>query len=261
MSARRRDAASDRTVLNAPALQAALIQLMSFVLVLAISALATSLAGIQFTVVHAAMLQSILAAALTWRRMARWWPAIQFIFPLAVIVALAAQLPPIIYLGAFLIFVALFWSTFRTQVPYFPSTSAVWSAVESLVPVNQSISLVDIGSGFGGMALRLARSRPDATIHGIELAPLPWCVSSLRARLARSRARFLYGDYHHLDFADFDLVFAYLSPAAMPDLWRKARAEMSPGALLLSNEFSIPGIKPQFSVECDDGRILYAWKL
>jgi len=32
----------------------------------------------------------------------------------------------------------------------------------------------------------------------------------------RSSATFVLGDYHKLDFGEFDAVFAYLSPAAMP---------------------------------------------
>jgi precorrin-6B methylase 2 len=174
---------------------------------------------------------------------------------------LAVRLPPILYLGIFLFSVALFWSTFRTRVPYYPSTSSVWSVVESLVPIEKPSRLMDIGCGFGGMAMRIAASRPNCKVEGIELAPLPWCASSLRARLARSRASFHYGDYHKLDFAAYDIVFAYLSPAAMPELWQKAQSEMRPGSLLLSNEFSIPGIEPASAIPCADGRTLYAWRL
>jgi predicted O-methyltransferase YrrM len=95
-------------------------------------------------------------------------------------------------------------------------------------------------------------------VVGIELAPLPWLVSRLRAAWSGSRARFLRGDYEQLNFAEYDLVFAYLSPAAMPALWRKAQREMRPGSLLASYEFEIPaadGVKTIRTTE--GGQLLY----
>ena len=47
-------------------------------------------------------------------------------------------------------------------------------------------AIVDIGSGLGGLVLDLARAPPRLRrSSGIELAPLPWLASRLRAQLAR----------------------------------------------------------------------------
>jgi hypothetical protein len=60
--------------------------------------------------------------------------------------------------------------------------------------------------------------------------------------------------------SDYDVVFAFLSPAAMPALWRKASAEMRPGTLLLSYEFSIPGTTPHIiDHPVENGPALYGW--
>jgi hypothetical protein len=89
---------------------------------------------------------------------------------------------------------------------------------------------------------------------------LPWLASALRARATRSRARFLRGDYDELDFGDYDVIFAYLSPAAMGALWRKAEAEMRSGSVLLSYEFTVPEREPDQRVVTGDSRkILYIW--
>ncbi|TFW17617.1 class I SAM-dependent methyltransferase, partial [Duganella callida] len=117
-----------------------------------------------------------------------------------------------------------------------------------------------IGSGLGGLVLYLARVRPDADVSGIELAPLPFVYSWLRARLGRSRARFLRGDYERLDFSCYDLVFAYLSPAAMSQLCRKAMAEMRPGTMLVSYEFIIEERSPDRIIHATkQGVPLYIW--
>lgn len=208
-----------------------------------------------------AVVQGLLAALLTWKlALAGWWRAIQLLFPLAVLTALALQLPSWLFGAAFLLLLGWYWSTFRTQVPYYPSGPAVWDAVRQLLPTDRAPRVIDIGSGLGGLVLYLSRVRPDAAVEGIELAPLPFLYSWLRARLAGGRARFRLGDYEKLDFSQYDLVFAYLSPAAMPGLWRKAAAEMCPGAVLASYEFIVPERSPDRVIQVEEGGVpLYIW--
>ena len=224
---------------RAPAVQALLLQCAAFVPTLSITWLLAR-AGFAPGYLAVALLQGAGAAALSWQRgLAPWWRPIQFLFPLAVLAAATLALPSWVFLAAFLFLLLLYWSTFRTQVPYFPSGRKVWAAVEGQLPAGRPLNVIDIGSGLGGLVLALARRRPESSISGIELAPLPWLASLLRARFTRSRARFMRGDYDELDFAAYDAVFAYLSPAAMSALWRKAAAEMRPGTMLMSYEFGI----------------------
>ncbi|OWW22481.1 class I SAM-dependent methyltransferase [Noviherbaspirillum denitrificans] len=246
-----------------PAVLALLGQLLAFGSILLLAAALTSFAGIQISIAHAALVQGCVAAVVAHRmRLAIWWLPIQLCFPLAVVASHAVQLPPALYLGAFLFFLVLFWSTFRTQVPFYPSGPSVWRAVAQLLPEGRALRVADIGSGFGGMAMHLARARPECRVTGIELAPLPWIFSLLLGKASGSSARFVRGDYEAVDFADFDVVFAYLSPAAMPALWLKAQAEMRKGSLLLSYEFAIPGVEPAIAMHpLPDGPMLYGWRM
>ncbi len=246
-------------VWRAPAVQALLFQLAAFPLTLiAVFLLARSGMAVGFE--GAALVQGGVACAITrWRGLAPWWLGIQLVFPLALLEARSTSIHPLFFLGAFLVLLALYWSSFRTQVPYYPSGRRAWNAVDSLLP-DRPLCVIDIGSGLGGFVLDLAERRPTSTVVGIELAPLPWLVSAVRARLAGSRARFVRGDYEHLDFAQYDAVFAYLSPAAMSALWRKASREMRPGTVLLSYEFLITEKAPDLSiVPTGSGPTLYVW--
>ncbi|WP_223264465.1 SAM-dependent methyltransferase [Sulfuriferula plumbiphila] len=245
-----------------PAVQALIIQCASFLLTILVMRGIWVLAGMQVTIVVAALLQGTIAAAVSfWRRLAPWWLPMQFLFPGALIAMHSLSLPPGIFLALFVFLLGWYWTTFRTQVPFYPSGLAVWEAVAGLLPVDRPVRFIDIGSGLGGLVLNLAARRPESTISGIELAPLPWLASWLRAWMVRSRGRFIRGDYTHLDFAQYDVVFAYLSPAAMPALGEKSRTEMRPGTLLLSYEFSIPGVVADVIVTPQThGPILYAWR-
>jgi SAM-dependent methyltransferase len=243
---------------RAPAVRALLVQCLSFPLMLGV-VFVLARAGMRPGYLHAALAQGVIAALLGWR-LAPWWRLIQFAFPLAVLGTSQLALAPGVFLAGFVLLLLVFWSTFRTQVPYYPSGRKVRDAVAALLPAGRPVRAIDIGSGLGGLVLELARRRPESRFEGIELAPLPWLASRLRSRLSGSRAHFIRGDYERLDFSQYDLVFAYLSPAAMDALWRKARSEMRPGSLLVSYEFAIAARAPDRSlVPTPGGPHLYIW--
>ena len=247
-------------VWGSPAGQALLVQCAALPACVLASAILFSM-QIDLTIGSVALLQGGIAGVLCWwRKLAPWWLAIELLFAPALLAGASLHLPPWIFLAGFFALLSVYWSTFRTQVPYFPSGKRAWDAVADLLPPGRPLHVIDIGSGLGGLVLDLARRRPDATFVGIELAPLPWLVSRLRAALAGDNARFVRGDYEQLDLGDYDVVFAYLSPAAMDALWRKASAEMRAGTLLLSYEFGI-GAKPPDMTILPSGRgpSLYGW--
>lgn len=209
------------------------------------------------------LLQSLLTVGLSsWFRMPVWWRYIHFVFPLAVYGMLALHLPTQFYLIGFLISLSLYWTTFRTQVPFYPSRPIVWKHVSDLIPSGTSIRMVDIGSGLGDLTMYLAKQRQDSYFLGVEIAPLPWLISVVRARLLRSKAKFILGDYNTQDFSEFDVVFAYLSPAAMSALWQKAKNEMRPGSLLISYEFNIDQVPATIDISVrEDLPLLYVWNM
>jgi hypothetical protein len=194
--------------------------------------------------------------------MASWWRWIHLCFPIAAWVMFQWHIPNGVYLVGFMISLSLFWTTFRTQVPFFPSRPMVWQQVAKIIPQNNPLQLIDIGSGLGDMSMYMARTRPDCQIEGIEIAPLPWMISYIRAKFCRSRATFLLGNYQALDFANYDVIFAYLSPVAMGMLWEKASQEMRSGSLLISLEFEIPGVIENMRIAGNENSpSIYVWKI
>jgi SAM-dependent methyltransferase len=249
------------SLFSTPAIQAVLIQVSSFLLVLALGQAMWLFTDMYLTIAVAALLQGAVAATLSrCFSLASWWCLIHTAFPISIVATLSLQFPPAVFLAAFAALLVMFWNTFRTQVPFYPSGRNVWEAVAGSLLTDRPIRFVDIGSGLGGLVLHLARRRPESRFTGIEIAPLPWFFSFLRARISPGNSRFIRGNYDRLDFSSFDVVFAYLSPAAMQALWEKANAEMRPGTLLLSYEFAIPGAEPNLTcTPIDGGPVLYGW--
>jgi SAM-dependent methyltransferase len=191
-----------------------------------------------------------------------WWSLIQFSFPLVVCFAYQQNISPHIYLFGLFVLSVLYWSTYRTQVPYYPSKSILIEPILGLLPVDRDFSFVDLGSGMGGLLLKLSRRTKLGRYYGIEIAPLPWLISTLRAMTAKTRVEINFGSYTGFNLASFDVVFCYLSPAVMPSIWAKVRAEMTPGSIFLSYEFVVPGVEPDLRFELEpNGPILFGWRI
>lgn len=239
------------------------IQLISLLPVTLLLLLLRQYGGLEFGIGIAAILQGLAAVAITYlRRMPSWWLPFQLLSPPAAVLVLALQLPSWVFLAAFVVLLGMFWATLFTRVPLYLSSAAIRQSVAELLPKDRPVNFVDVGSGLGGVVINLASRRPDCRFTGIELAPVPWLISRIRAGLQRGQCRFIRGDYAKLDLANYDVVFAYLSPVVMDELWRKAKAEMRPGALLLSCEFPISGVEPDLVLHPNPGRaILYGWKI
>lgn len=196
-----------------------------------------------------------------------WWLAIQLLFAPALVLALSLHLPPSLFLAAFFILLVVYWSVFRTQVPLYLSSRKVWQALEVILPPvepGRDFRFMDTGSGLGGVLIHLARARPDGQFLGVETAPLPFLLSWLRIRLSGQRnCKVHWGSLWACDLKDFDVVYAYLSPAPMARLWLKAKSEMRPGTLFISNTFEVAGHPPQQTFTTDDlhRSKLYIWHM
>jgi hypothetical protein len=198
--------------------------------------------------------QAVCAAAIAWSlRSEPWWIAIHILFAPLLLAARSLAIAPAWYLGGFIALGLVYWSSFRTGVPLFPSNRETAAAVAALLPDRPGVSLLDIGSGTGALLLPLAKLRPDARLTGIESAPAPYLIASLLARSHRALSM-RRGDFFQHTWTEYDLIYAFLSPVPMSAVGEKARRELKSGALLVSNSFEVPGWRPERVVEVGDNR-------
>ena len=195
-------------------------------------------------------------------RMPVWWVPIHLGFIPLTLIMLTVDISPGWYLALFLGLLLIYGKSFKTQVPLYLSSKKAHHALISILPENTRFSFVDLGSGCGGLLTVLADNRRNGIFHGIESAPLPFLISKVRCLFDPS-CSIRWGDFWHQDFSRYDIVYAYLSPVPMIRLWQKAKKEMRPGSLLISNTFMIPGVKPHRRIRLNDfsNSTLYLWKL
>ncbi len=195
-----------------------------------------------------------------WLRLPQWWQAINLVFFPIVYLTMNVRIDPAWYLVAFAILALTSLGAVGNRVPLYLSSRKAMEEVGRRLPPGRGISFVDLGAGLGGPLSYLSGIRPDVRHFGVETAPLNWLVS--RLRLGR-RASVRLGSLWDEDLGRFDVVYVYLSPAPMARLWHKARQEMRPGSLLISNSFTVPGQLPDEIVDLRDlGRSrLLIWRM
>ena len=244
-----------------PSVIALLLQFAAFLLAF----LTVRLLGLHPTPLAFALLCGTLAAAFSrLAGLAHWWLLIQFAFAPALVLMQAFNIPPVLFLAAFLIMLVVYWSTFHTQVPLYLSSDKVWQALETKLPAEQPFKFIDLGSGIGGVLTHLAQTHPHGSYHGVEAAPLPFLWSWLRTRFGGYRnCTVHWGSLWDSDLSQYDVVFAYLSPVPMERLWYKVKQEMRPGSLFISNTFAVPDHPPQGTLSVDDlhRSTLYLWQM
>ena len=246
-----------------PIFQALLVQLSAIVIYALLFPLLGVALAVHVSPVVGAFVLGGVALALSWLlHFERWWHVINFLLAPALILTLYLHISPEYFLLAFVGMVAIFWSTYRTQVPLYLSSHHAFQAVALLLPDHPNFRLIDLGSGLGGLLAYLKKVRSDGVYQGIENAPLPFFISWLRFLFVKNISA-SWGSLWTCNLADYDVVYAYLSPVPMPALWDKAKSEMRPDTIFISNTFDIPGAVPSQRIELEDFNhsVLYLWRM
>jgi hypothetical protein len=149
-----------------------------------------------------------------------------------------------------------------SRVPLYLSSREAARALAGLLADRPAGKFIDLGAGTGGVVCALAAMREDLDISGVENSPLPWGIGFLRAACSRN-CRWIFGSLWEVPLAEYDVAYAFLSPAPMRRLWLKVKDEMRSGSLFVSNSFSVPDIEATTEIDVDDARgtRLYCYRL
>ena len=248
---------------NRPQFTSLFLLLALTILSFVIKALFSSGLPVELATTYQLIFIAIAAALLSyWMGLPKWWCWINALFPILVGIFQTFNWSSSIFLVGFLMLALFYWSNFLTRVPYYPSTEVVWSEIADLLPSDQAANVLEIGSGFGGFCLFIKKHKPDSTVIGVELSPIIWLYSHIRQLILKIDCQFLRQDYRRMNFAKHDLIFAFLSPAAMPALYLQAKKQMKSGAILASYCFEIPCAQNESveEIEISYGKTLYVWR-
>lgn len=125
--------------------------------------------------------------------------------------------------------------------------------LEILADLPAPASIHELGSGWGTLALPIARQRRDATVIGYENSIVPFAASRIRLILSDTpNLQLLLANFYNADLSEADLIVCYQSPGNMSRLRPKFEAELSDSTIVVSNTFAVPGWTPSETHRVDD---------
>jgi precorrin-6B methylase 2 len=144
----------------------------------------------------------------------------------------------------FILFLSCEYFAFRTGVP---TVAALPSARHKIIeilkndaearPQARPYTIIDLGSGTGGLTAKIARAMPYARVTGIEISPVPWLISVLRQKLlGPSNLEYKRIDFWPHDCSDASAVVVYLTENIIERVSEKLRKELPPGTLVIAND-------------------------
>ncbi|MBN1281954.1 MAG: class I SAM-dependent methyltransferase [Alphaproteobacteria bacterium] len=130
----------------------------------------------------------------------------------------------------------------RKLPPPVPSAKKLRNAVvqEIRSEFPNAKTILDIGSGWGGMTRKISRHFPGVSVTGIELMPTPY-IYSVVAGVFFKNVKYVFGDaFKFLENKKFDIGVAYLLTRTMPEVEKY----LSNFNLLLVLDFPLPNTTP-----------------
>ena len=191
-----------------------------------------------------------------------WWQTIHALFaPLAWFFS-TLSIAPIWFLLAFILMFVVYRGALSGQIPLYLSNNATAATLVTLVSNYPNLRFIDLGAGIGSVVRALAKARPDAWFTGVENAPATWAIGYVLTAGFKN-CHWCWADIWRTNLADYDVVYAFLSPTPMTALWEKAQREMPAGSMLISNSFEIPGVDCTQIIDVGDSRQtrLYCYRL
>ncbi len=143
--------------------------------------------------------------------------------------------------------------TLLTGAPPMPTAPRVRRRMLESIPVDLTGTVMDLGSGWGGLARGLARRCPRAQVVGYERSPVPWLVSRLwQAFRPLHNLCLRWSDFRQVPLHEAALIVCYLTPPVMAELAPHLAQRLAPGAQVLSNTFALPGWRAVATYHADD---------
>jgi hypothetical protein len=114
-------------------------------------------------------------------------------------------------------------------------------------------NIYELGSGWGTLAIALAKKYAHSNVVGYENSIVPYLFSQIRNLFTGCRnLNLVRKDFYTTPLNDADLVVCYLYAGAMEKLRTKFESELKKDAIVVSNTFAVPYWRPVEEIVVDD---------
>ncbi|MDO9165853.1 MAG: class I SAM-dependent methyltransferase [Rhodoferax sp.] len=187
-----------------------------------------------------------------------WWrrALIGLGFPLSLALSGVVTLPAWAWLLPLALLLLIYPLNAWRDAPLFPTPAHALRDLAAQAPLPAGAWVLDAGCGLGDGLKALREAYPAAQLHGLEWS---WPLRGLAA-LRCPWARVRHGDIWRADWRPYALVYLFQRPESMARAVDKARAQLQPGAWMVSLEFEAPQLEAQATLQCADGRPVWLYR-
>jgi hypothetical protein len=187
-----------------------------------------------------------------------WWRRLIVAggFPLSLAASGALTLAPAYWLLPLGLLLLIYPLNAWRDAPLFPTPRDGLRGLDERAPLPPGARVLEAGCGVGDGLIALRQVYPEAELHGLEWSwPLRW-LCALRCPWAQVRR----GDIWKADWSTYQMVYLFQRPESMCKAVEKARAELAPGAWLVSLEFPALDLEPDAVLAGDRARPVWAYR-
>jgi 16S rRNA A1518/A1519 N6-dimethyltransferase RsmA/KsgA/DIM1 with predicted DNA glycosylase/AP lyase activity len=134
-----------------------------------------------------------------------------------------------------------------------PTSNKVKKKLLQHLPDIKAGRVVELGAGWGNLAIPLARRYPHLTIEAYEASWVPYLfLKGFKTLCSTPNLKVIRINFFKISLQPASLCVCYLYPGAMQKLKNKFENELSDEAYVVSNTFSVPQWKPTQEIIVND---------
>jgi hypothetical protein len=142
-------------------------------------------------------------------------------------------------------------------VPFLPHRPEIIERIlKELNPPDNAV-FYSLGYGRSGF-LPLAKKRwPQNEFVGVDEGFISFWVSKLQALLKKEKIKILHSDYYKTDLRRANVIYCYLAPEELREMYRKLKVEPRVDAIIISVGFVIPYFDPIKTIKTEPKKTWY----
>jgi len=152
-----------------------------------------------------------------------------------------------------LLILIIVYQSIRIGISPTPSSLSAAKAISQIIKKSENTTIIDLGSGFGFLALYLGYRNKSKKIVAYETSHIPYLISLfLQKILQLKNVSFKNENFLDIPLQENFTYVCYLFPRAMQDLETKILEENIKLSLLVSSTFALNGLKEKDICYLDD---------
>jgi hypothetical protein len=133
--------------------------------------------------------------------------------------------------------------------------------VETLMSFSHTGRMADLGSGWGGMVLNLAKQMPEWQIDGVEQSPTPWVIANCRSTgKTYGNYRFFISPIQKFFLKNYDVIYVNLPRETLIQILPRLVRALQDDTLILSYPHPLPRLPTRDHIAIDDRHRVYMYR-